>query len=185
VTWVKLDDQLPDHPKIIAAGPAASWLFVAGLCFASRYLTDGHIPTHMLGHLTKQPKPGALAARLVELGLWGTVDDGWQVHDYTQYQRSREQIEDERRKASRRQSRKRHAVTSGEVTQPETETDPSKPLARLTTPPVPAPTSQAIRRINETERRIAEHEAIPIDREQNLAAARAARLTTRPPEDAA
>lgn len=123
MTWVKLDDQFPDHPKVIAAGPDAAWLYVAGLCFASKYLTDGFVPTHMLQHLTKQKRPEVLVARLVELGMWSEVDGGWAIHDYAKHQRTRAQIEAERAAASRRQSQRRHGVTTGEVTRPETEAE--------------------------------------------------------------
>ena len=42
--WVRLDDQFPDHPKSLAVGPLGSWLYICGLAYANRFLTDGFIP---------------------------------------------------------------------------------------------------------------------------------------------
>ncbi len=41
MSWIKIDDQFSDHPKIIEAGPLAGWLYVSSLCYCGRYLTDG------------------------------------------------------------------------------------------------------------------------------------------------
>ncbi len=46
--WVLVDDKMRNHPKVLAAGPLASWQFIAGLGYASEYLTDGFIPTAAL-----------------------------------------------------------------------------------------------------------------------------------------
>ncbi|MBQ1164844.1 hypothetical protein KBZ21_43465, partial [Streptomyces sp. A73] len=40
-TYVKVHDGLPDHPKIIEAGGEAGWLYICGLAYSSRQLTDG------------------------------------------------------------------------------------------------------------------------------------------------
>jgi hypothetical protein len=45
MTWSKIDDQFYDHPKIVAAGPLGTALFVCGLSYCSRHLTDGFIST--------------------------------------------------------------------------------------------------------------------------------------------
>jgi hypothetical protein len=43
MVWVRLEDEFPDHPKVDAAGPLASWLFVTSLCYANKHLTNGFI----------------------------------------------------------------------------------------------------------------------------------------------
>jgi hypothetical protein len=90
--WAKLDDQFPDHPKIEAAGPAAAWLFVASICYSGRYLTDGFIPAGRVARLTALPNPEACAARLVEAGLWEPVENGYYIHDFLEYNPSREMV---------------------------------------------------------------------------------------------
>lgn len=88
MSWVKLDDQFPDHPKVIQAGPAAAWLYVSALCYANRMLTDGFIGEPVLRRLGSKP----LAKRLVEAQLWEEMANGWQIHDYHDYQLPRAQV---------------------------------------------------------------------------------------------
>jgi hypothetical protein len=107
MTWVKLDDHFPEHPKVLKAGPMAAWLYVSGLTYASRYLTDGFIPSDALPVLLPQASPKALAQKLVEVGLWLLVDGGWQIHDYHEYQPSGEQVRQHRASNAARQARHR------------------------------------------------------------------------------
>jgi hypothetical protein len=158
VSWSKLDDNFPDHPKVVRLGvlrPLAGWLFVCGLAYCARYLTDGFIPRERLPllmsveHLSvatggvrglasvgEDVTVEMLAARLVEVGLWHHRDDGFQVHDYLEYNPSRQKVLDERkRKRSNVQAfrqRQRNPVTDP-VTGPVTGGFPS-PAAR----PVPS-----------------------------------------------
>lgn len=136
MTWVKLDDTFPDHPKIIAAGDAAAWLWVSSVCFASRHLTDGFIPNDAVARLTSQRRVHQLVAKLLEVGLWEAATGGYWVHDYEEKQRTRSQVDRQRESARQRQRRHRShavtravtngvtssvtdAVTNGEVTRPE------------------------------------------------------------------
>ena len=93
MAWVKLDDGFPEHPKVELAGDKAAWLYVCGLAYCSRTLSDGYIPATRLCRLTRFPQPQKLAERLVEVGLWDELPDGWQVHDYGRHQRTKEQVE--------------------------------------------------------------------------------------------
>ena len=88
--WVKLDDQFADHPKIVACGPLASWLYVCGLAYCSRLLTDGFIPDGQVRKLADVDDPKELAAKLVEVNLWERCDGGYRIHDYHDYQPTRE-----------------------------------------------------------------------------------------------
>ncbi len=103
MSWVKLDDKLPGHRKILAASPEAAWLHIEGLCYCAQQETDGAIPDTALAMLTRFSKPKAmkLAARLVEVGLWERNSAGWLVHDYLDYNPSRKELE-ARREIKRR-----------------------------------------------------------------------------------
>jgi hypothetical protein len=92
-TYVKVHDGLPDHPKIIEAGGEAGWLYICGLAYASRQLTDGVISKRLVPRLTDGSKPEASASALVRVGLWheGEHDcpscplagpDAYVIHDY-------------------------------------------------------------------------------------------------------
>lgn len=92
MAWVKLDDQFADHPKVIEAGPLAAWLYVCGLTYCSRLLTDGFIPAGQIRRLADVKNPDALAKRLVAVGLWEACDGGYRIHDYFEYQPTRERV---------------------------------------------------------------------------------------------
>lgn len=88
MAWVRVDDLAPTHAKVIQAGIAFG-LFVAGLCYANRYLTDGFIPGRQLAAVLPGVRPRhalTMAVTLVEAGLWTVADDGYQIHDYHDYQ---------------------------------------------------------------------------------------------------
>jgi hypothetical protein len=139
MTWVRLDDQFPDHPKVVAAGAQATWLYISGLCYCSRQLTDGRIPKPIVPRLTDLRKPYDLAERLVVVGLWRDEPGCYVVHDYLAHQRSKEQVEREReaanvRQKSRRDKKRSHGGSHGEVTRPELDTPTDSDIPPLTPP---------------------------------------------------
>jgi hypothetical protein len=115
MTWVKIDDRFPEHPKIAEAGPLAMALQVAALCYASRNLTDGFIPSSMVGRLLPleewlangQQTPSKLLGgptsktlleetinALCDVGLWEkSARGGYEIHDYLDHQRSRSEVD--------------------------------------------------------------------------------------------
>lgn len=132
-TYVKVHDGLPDHPKIIEAGGEAGWLYICGLAYASRQLTDGVIPKRLVPRLTDGSKPEASASALLRVGLWheGEHDcprcpsapaDAYVIHDYTEHQRSASEVADLRAKRSaagqkggRRSGQSRRAASGREA----------------------------------------------------------------------
>ena len=106
--WVKLDDDFPDHPKVVALDPVARWLFVAGLCYANRFLTDGFIPDRQIGPLlnSRNGKTTNFRSQLIEAGLWERTEvngvQGYAIHDFLHYQPSRKQVIRARKKAAKR-----------------------------------------------------------------------------------
>lgn len=113
MTWVRIDDTFPEHPKVVGLSAAAFRLHVTAICYASRNLTDGYVPRGALRALggTKQR-----VAELVKAGLWdGGGATGWQLHDYLDYNRSRGDVEDERRAARSRMGRARNGKGSADV----------------------------------------------------------------------
>jgi hypothetical protein len=112
MSWVKIDDQFTDHPKIAEAGPLAGWLYVCGLTYCARFLTDGFIPTNAVRRLADVDCPQDLAAKLVAVGLWEDAQGGYQVHDYLEYQPSRERVQST--KEARAEAGARGGQRSGE-----------------------------------------------------------------------
>jgi hypothetical protein len=67
----KFDDGITSNPKIIAAGPVASWLWFSSVLYCRRGLTDGLILRIVVPSLVIGLKsPRTHAAKLVEVGLW-------------------------------------------------------------------------------------------------------------------
>jgi hypothetical protein len=135
--WVRLDDNFPDHPKVVDAGPLAAWLYVCGVAYASRYLTDGYIPAGQVRKLADVDGAAALADRLVEVGLWERVDGGFQVHDFLEYNPSAEKVRAERSAAKERMQR----VRSGDVraNTERTDDEPTDDVREKFNDPVPIP----------------------------------------------
>jgi hypothetical protein len=91
--WVRIDDNAPQHIKMLTAGPHACWLWVCGLAYCQRQKTNGFIPSVALPTLGV----GAwkkYAGVLVSAGLWHKVEEGYQIHDYLDWNASAEEREE-------------------------------------------------------------------------------------------
>lgn len=109
-TWMRLDLDFGDHPKIMRLRQhgqhAAIALWVEGLAYCGRHLTDGWIPDpwpRQAGYRASAPRA------LVDVGLWHpleiTDDGGWLINDYPDYQLTRTKWEksvEQRRSAARK-----------------------------------------------------------------------------------
>jgi hypothetical protein len=102
VPWVNLDDQLPEHPKVDGLSDLAFRLYIAGICYANRHLTDGFIPADRVRRLVPKFKQVALD-ELTDRAMWlpSPGKRGWLIRDYLDWNRSREQIEAERERKSK------------------------------------------------------------------------------------
>lgn len=104
MSWVRLDDQFTDHPKLAEVGPVAGWVYVSGLCYAARYLTDGFVPENIaLRFAGSSPE---ILAKLVESSLWDRANNGYQIHDYLEYNPPASKVKAEREEAKARMQRK-------------------------------------------------------------------------------
>lgn len=115
MSWVKIDDGAPDHPKWmeLAEDPAlwsACWgLWVACATYCARMLTDGRVPRAYIGRATPLPRKTADAAAdaLVRVGLWSRDDSGYVFHDWLEYNPPAEKVRAKRAAAAERMSRGR------------------------------------------------------------------------------
>jgi hypothetical protein len=100
VPWVRLDDQFAEHPKVMRAGPLAMAMHVAGLCYAARNLTDGIVPRSAAKRLIDlddfDVSWSEVLADLLAAGIWTEADDGYEIHDYLEYQPSKAEVEEKR-----------------------------------------------------------------------------------------
>lgn len=113
MTWVKLDDDFPEHPKVDRLSDAAFRLHVAAMCHCSRLLTDGYVGQERVSRLVPRFRP-AQVVELTDAGLWEPADCGWQIHDYLLYQPTAEKVKAERAAAAERMRRHRSPERSGE-----------------------------------------------------------------------
>ena len=109
MAYVRLDDGWLENPKLAQAGSLAAHLYAAGITYANRHLTDGYIPSGILNRLVdydgvkwngKAVTNRLLSERLVAEGLWIEREDGWTIHDYLEFQPTREYVEAKRSSVS-------------------------------------------------------------------------------------
>lgn len=110
MTWFKVDDHLHAHSKKDRAGMAAMGLWVVAGSWSAAYLTDGYVPGKKLRALGGTP---AQAQRLVDVGLWEPLGDGWQFHGWAEYQPSRQTVLDQRERSAERLRRWREEHRAG------------------------------------------------------------------------
>ena len=123
MVWVRLDDHFDQNPKVASVGPLGIALWTVGLAYCNRNLTDGFIPwvtaRSLLSWEYLDP-PTAEGHRriqrigitsgmagddvgsdtviclLLEAGLWEEVAGGYRIHDYSEFQPTRAEVEAEK-----------------------------------------------------------------------------------------
>jgi hypothetical protein len=125
MTWVKIDDSFPDHPKIKGLKDDEFRLYMTALCYSSRYLTDGVIPLNIIRTFIESRSKSSRISALVDANLWEIVDENIVILSYSEYQFTKERIETERKLAADRMAKSRglrrtNTVTKSEVHPPHT-----------------------------------------------------------------
>lgn len=113
MAWVRIHDGAMSHPKILSLTASAFRLWVGGLSYCQQHLTDGLIPVAALSVLLGTK---ADAGQLIAAGLWRTSDTGYIVHDYLEWNDSREVVQKKRASLKARVTRHRERVTNASVT---------------------------------------------------------------------
>lgn len=116
MAWARIDDAFDDHPKVLALldmenAAAAIGLWTLCLTYAHRNTRRaGKVPGLIPATLPRRffgPEGRAMAAMLVEVGLWDETDDGeWMIHDFAEYLPTKE-VSAARSAAGRRGAAKR------------------------------------------------------------------------------
>lgn len=101
MVWFKVSDEFDVHHKVLAAGDSAIGLWVRCGAYASRLLTDGFVP--MAVALMYAGGEASKIDHLVSAGLWEMVDGGFQMHDFTEYNPTRDDAYAERRRKAENQ----------------------------------------------------------------------------------
>ena len=93
MTYFKVDDHFHSHPKILTLGLDSVGLWTLAGSWSGEQLTDGFIPASLIARLGGS-EPAALA--LVNAGLWETVPNGYQFHDWEAHNQTKAQVEESR-----------------------------------------------------------------------------------------
>ena len=101
----RVDEGLPWHPKTVGMSLPAVGLWTLAGAWCAHYLTDGYIPAEVLHGFAGRHK--AATQELINRNLLSQLADGYQFVDWLQYQRSKEDVESERRRWRERQARAR------------------------------------------------------------------------------
>lgn len=100
VTWFRLDEKGAFHAKVLAAKNEAYGAWCRAGQWASEHLTDGFIPADTAHTIA----PERIWNRLVSVGLMephdgpGGYGDGYQIHDFLDYNPPREKVLAERKR---------------------------------------------------------------------------------------
>lgn len=123
--WVRFDDQFPIHRKVKGLSDPAFRLHAEAIFWCARNLTDGFVPAADLPDVGSARRPLKSVPELVIRGIWHladevcgskqcpahvdnhpeSVDEGWLVHDYFDYQPSKAKVLKEREAKAVRQQR--------------------------------------------------------------------------------
>lgn len=132
MSWVKLDDNFSDHPKVISLSDRAFRALVRSMCYCARHETNGRVPK-----VKAHEFAGRRAfAELLESGRWEAAEGGVSVHDYLVYNPSRETLEAKRAATADRVTKWRSNGVGNGVTNAVSNTAPV---------PVPLPLPQSLR----------------------------------------
>jgi hypothetical protein len=103
MAWGRLDDSFDAHRKVRRAGLEAVGLHARALSYCAGSLTDGHVDPEWLTERAGR-RAERLAEQLVAAGLWEHNSDGFVIHDYLEYNPSREEVEASRAELSAKRS---------------------------------------------------------------------------------
>lgn len=102
--WAKISVDFFDHPKVANLSPADRDRFLQLVTYCAKFLTDGEITRDQIGTRwgQKWSRCVPLLDRLLTAGLvdYGSADDRYVIHDFCEWQETREQAES-RRQANR------------------------------------------------------------------------------------
>ncbi|MDY7542634.1 MULTISPECIES: hypothetical protein [unclassified Cryobacterium] len=99
MVWFNVDDGFSSSPKVLSIPRdermAAVGLWTTAGSWCSKHMTDGHIGSFMLDEWGANP---GSASHLVASGLWEITPEGFVFHDWSGWQRTRDEIEAGREK---------------------------------------------------------------------------------------
>lgn len=174
--WVRIDEEFPLHPKVLTAGPLGMAMQVAALCYCNRYLTDGFVSQavipgllnleglgmrHWMGELVGGGQDATwqlVIEDLLAAGLWDEEKGGYRIHDFHDFQPSREatlKLRADRSAAGQKGGLARSQASAKQVLEQTPSKRSSKTQAKSKPVPVPQDQNQELQTIVEQARPVA------------------------------
>ncbi len=137
MSWAKLDDQFHAHRKATKAWrahPRALGLHLLAMSYCAGHLTDGLVDDEFVEEKIPQARErDQVTSALVDAELWTRVDDGWLIHDWLDFNPSRADTLEKRRKEADRKAAGRAAqVAKRAACPPNVHPDTGEVSARTT-----------------------------------------------------
>jgi hypothetical protein len=160
--WARLDDEAAESLKVRRAGTQAATLWYASITWCAKHRTDGVIERELVSDIWRPIGEAfdheSAAARLVEVGLWDEHPAGYAVHDFLDYNPSREEENARRARDADRQRRRRgdpprtsSVSPSGVTADVQRDTERTSSVSHATpTRPDPTPSVRAPARVAPT-----------------------------------
>lgn len=102
MSWSKLDDRLHENPKIGALSDKAFRLYILSITYSSSRRTRGHLTAIDANTARRLAEAGhEHIDELVRFRAWDKNGDGYDIHDYRQYNPDPEEISAKRSEAGR------------------------------------------------------------------------------------
>jgi hypothetical protein len=97
MSWFRVDDMSAFHKKVLRAGNAAWGAFCRMGAHSSHYELDGFVPNEVATVIATREE----VDRLLEVGFLKTVDGGFQIHDFLEWNPSAAEVAQLRRKRAK------------------------------------------------------------------------------------
>lgn len=107
MTWVNLDDQMPEHPKVAVLSDGAFRLHLSAIFYCNRHLTDGVVHATIVPRLMPRYRKNYLDELLTVTGtngdepLWIPHGNSYEIHDYLDWNKSRADVQGHRARVSK------------------------------------------------------------------------------------
>jgi len=146
MSWAKIDDHFFGHPKVVNTSLAARGLWITALSWTAALRTDGWIPEEIIPVLAADGEnrgqiPTWVVEELVSHRLWERGEGGYRIHDFLDWNPSREEVDARRAATNTRVAAYRERKR---VTHADGNTLPSDPVTLL--PSRPGPSDPVTRR---------------------------------------
>lgn len=88
MTYLRLDDNMPEHPKVAKLSDRAFRVHLRGLAYSSRMLSNGKVPVAVANAWGR-----AGVRELLSRELWYPAGEDYEIHDYLDWNPTRDQVQ--------------------------------------------------------------------------------------------